>query len=105
MNPPTTDKPNELSIDVSQWRRDIQTFANATGKALDAIAAELSSECSGGRMDADPDPTTDHSPRNVESILPRNSTVAFSTSNADSGGRDRLAALKLKLAQRISQSE
>ena len=105
MSPPIPDKPTELSIDVNQWRRDIQTFATATGKALNAIAAELSSECSGGRIEASPDRTPKRSAQPVASSLPNGSPVAFSTPVAESSGRDRLADLKLKLAQRISQSE
>lgn len=95
MNQQVPDKPIELSIDVEQWRRDIQTFTDTTSRALNAIAAELSNNCSSGRQPNGGESGSVDSP----------SAIGFgqhSTRNNESSGVDRLADLKSRLAERIN---
>lgn len=102
MNTELPDTPTDLIIDMDQWRRDIQTFAQTTQQALDAIVAELSNHCSGG-FSSDPnhrlgDPAI---PSFENQFSGSPSSVPVS---ADEDGNDRLEKLKLKLAARISKS-
>ena len=90
------EKPSELSIDVDQWKRDIQTFAEATSQVLNAIAAELSNECS-----------SDNSTRYRRTDAFDNPNVVVSAPSlavSEPEGNDRLADLKSQLAKRISKN-
>ena len=89
-----SEKPTKLAIDVEQWRRDIQTFAETTSRALNAIAAELSNECSTGRATTQITSNDSTDP----SFKPR-----FSGDN-ESEGEQRLAKLKSQLAERLKNS-
>lgn len=92
MNDQTREKPKRLEIHVEQWKRDIQTFADTTSQALNAIAAELSNDCStvGAGRDTCNDPKDSDSP-------------SASLSGKESEGQ-RLAKLKSQLAERLSKS-
>ncbi len=97
MNNETHEKVIPLAIDVEQWRRDIQTFADTTGQALEAIIAELSASCSSSATGATLGQSGD---ANWER------TLAFMTDSSTQDCRrdERLANLKSKIANRISQS-
>lgn len=97
MHQASPEKPFELTIDVEQWRRDIQTFANTTKRALDAIAAELSIGCNGR-------PNSPRSIGNGDTDNRERSMPSLETPAEKNPGEDRLAKLKQQLAQRISKS-
>ena len=104
MNDQTPANPKFLYLDLDQWRQDIRTFANATRQALDAIADELSTQCSvggsqitgvegqpaGGRPQQSPRQRNEMSTRPV-------------TQTSSSGDNDRLAKLKHQLAERLAK--
>lgn len=89
------EKPTKLVIDVQQWKRDIQTFVKTTHQVLNAIAAELSNECSNGHAPR---------PRNIDATASGRIGSFTSTTTSHSPNDDRLANLKSQLADRISKS-
>ena len=94
MNQPIPKKPTELAIDIDQWKRDIKTFTDTTSQALNAIAAELSNECSKG-----------HGQRAAGTDgfqSPATSSDELSSSYNDPQRNQRLADLKSQLTKRIS---
>ena len=101
MNQPIPDKPTELAIDTEQWRREIKTFTTATNRALDAIAAELSRECSAIASPGCSQGSTQNSHENGEPTPKTPPKFEASETN----GRQRLADLKSQLAKRISTSD
>ena len=97
MNQPAEKKPIKLSLDVEQWKRDIRTFSETTSQALNAIAAELSNECSTGHGTYSKTRGSDAGPE----------TMGFPTASRVAGSSptdDRLAILKSQLAERISKT-
>ena len=104
-------EPEFLSFDVQLWRRDIQTFADTTRLALEAIVDELSNQCSGGsptRSIKKPDSevkaaTSKRKPERVtqKPVSPQPKKV---TEGASSGAdTNRLTDLKAKLAERLAR--
>jgi hypothetical protein len=95
MNEALPEKPIALSIDVEQWRRDIQTFADTTKRALDAIAGELSNGCTGKAI---------QSAQTSNGAFEPSAILASGMGTGDLAVPDRLARLKSQLAKRISSS-
>jgi hypothetical protein len=92
------ENPTELAIDAEQWRRDIQTFAETTSQVLNAIAAELSNECSHG----DPFPKTILNNPNEHRIAKNGK--ASSIVATESPINERLARLKSQLAKQMQKT-
>ena len=109
------DSPTKLgSVDLDQWRQEIDVFAAATIAALDAIVSELSTTCSGDQVSpVPPNPqdlvVTRRTP--VAKTDPDDSAVKRNTalhspvnkSTPPSGTGNRLASIKEKLASRMNR--
>ena len=100
------------NVDLEQWRRDIDVFAEAITSALDAIVSELSIACSGDEVPAASPKqamTAKHVPVAKQAI--RESTVkrAIASPSRDNqrastfAGGSRLASIKEKLASRMKK--
>lgn len=109
MSKPETE-PEFLTFDVQLWRRDIQTFADTTRLALEAIVGELSNQCSGGT------PRTIRSSRKPEASVrqaktatppvttkPNRDPKPVSKGDGDGSEKGRLTDLKAKLAERLAR--
>jgi hypothetical protein len=93
MEQQTKPRPYALDLDIDQWRRDVATFANTTGQALEAIISELSASC------------TEEGSR-INRLVSDDSTIRGTTNNVatESDGDDRLAKLKSQIAKRLAKS-
>ena len=102
------------SIDLDQWRQEIDAFTAATMSALDAIVNELSNACSGDgvpeRLPARRNTTIAQHPSvakqsHNDSAVKRTNAAGSSAkkSNSPSDERSRLASIKEKLASRINK--
>ena len=99
---------NESSVDVTQWRHDVNSFAVAIRQMLDSIHAELSNGLTSGKARVEVMPNQDRisAPSNVpDSIVPEHSTTTptHSSQNVESECDQLLAKLKEQLSQQLTQ--
>lgn len=111
-----------FNIDTEQWQRDIRTFAEATREALEAIAGELTNQCSPGlgagneKLGTNRVPQSNQQQNKFEmsnahtpsqsaarpTTNPENSTRCDADSNISHHSDNRLADLKSELERRLA---
>lgn len=106
-------EPEFLNFDVQLWRRDIQTFADTTRLALEAIVDELSNQCSGGGPVVTKRKPVLKAPvkrserdKDIEKQKPTTKVgnpTAESASESAGAEKSRLTDLKAKLAERLAR--
>lgn len=108
-------EPQFISLDLEQWRRDIQAFATTTRGALNAIVSELSNQCSGKpgtrpvslAREASTEatlPLTSKPATALNRPKPLKPSTGSTASDAAATSEGRLSRLKQKLADRLGRS-
>ena len=114
MNQQTDPQAKLASVDLDQWRQEIDVFAAATASALDSIVSELSTACSGNpvRSIYQTGHTKTADNRSPISRTSKNETAvkrasgpqtSVTRTNSATNGGSRLASIKEKLASRINK--
>jgi hypothetical protein len=81
-------RPESLSLDVDQWRREIEMFAQSTEQAIAAIVSDFSNHSNSASLG---DSNLHVGTKNDSSVV-------------NDSGQDRLAKLKEQLAKRLTKN-